>query len=456
ASDFVNGVVQFDAVAKAAGVFVLSGVSSFPILTAAVVRRLTRDFAKVLTIKGGIAPSPFAGVGINVILAITSYAGQPVKLLRGSRMTHAPGLVENLRYTVSPPGFEPLPNIRFSLVDVPDLQVLPTLWPELESVWMGAGTTPEILHRMLNGFSRLVHWKILPSLLPFAGIFHFVTNTVRWGRHRGGMFVEVRGIGQQGQPVGRTWHLLAEGNDGPYIPAMALQALVLRCAAGRKPPSGARPGSVDLELDDYEALFQARTIHTGWRECDDQMAGCTNYQRLLGPRFASLPAPIRQMHDWYQGGRSAGLRAEGKANIERGTSLLSRLIARVVGFPQAGQDVPVQVKFENNPEGEVWTRSFAGKSFFSVQSLGQGRSQHLIEERFGPAKFGLALVMDQDSVRLKICHWRLFGIKLPLAWSPKTESREYVEDGQYRFHIEISHPWVGLIVRYRGYLRVVA
>jgi hypothetical protein len=270
------------------------------------------------------------------------------------------------------------------------------------------------------------------------------------------MFVEVRGIGQQGQPVGRTWHLLAEGNDGPYIPAMALQALVLRCAAGRKPPSGARPGSVDLELDDYEALFQARTIHTGWRECDDQMAGCTNYQRLLGPRFASLPAPIRQMHDWYQGGRSAGLRAEGKANIERGTSLLSRLIARVVGFPQAGQDVPVQVKFENNPEGEVWTRSFAGKSFFSVQSLGQGRSQHLIEERFGPAKFGLALVMDQDSVRLKICHWRLFGIKLPLAWSPKTESREYVEDGQYRFHIEISHPWVGLIVRYRGYLRVVA
>jgi short subunit dehydrogenase-like uncharacterized protein len=40
-SDFVAGVPAFDAAAKQAGLFVLSGVSSFPVLTAAVVRRLS-------------------------------------------------------------------------------------------------------------------------------------------------------------------------------------------------------------------------------------------------------------------------------------------------------------------------------------------------------------------------------------------------------------------------------
>ncbi len=77
-SEFVKGVSAFDQAAKYKGVFVLSGVSSFPVLTALVVRKLALGTSSVETITGGIAPSPFAGVGDNVIKAIASYAGQPV------------------------------------------------------------------------------------------------------------------------------------------------------------------------------------------------------------------------------------------------------------------------------------------------------------------------------------------------------------------------------------------
>ena len=28
-----------------------------------------------------------------------------------------------------------------------------------------------------------------------------------------------------------------------------------------------------------------------------------------------------------------------------------------------------------------------------------------------------------------------------------------VEDGRFRFHVEIAHPWFGLIVRYQGWLQ---
>ncbi|MER8922631.1 saccharopine dehydrogenase NADP-binding domain-containing protein [Mesorhizobium sp. M0802] len=81
-SDFVAGVSMHDEAARNAGLFVLSGVSSFPVLTAAVLRRLSAGMARVDTIRGGIAPSPYAGVGENVIRAIAGYAGQPVELKR--------------------------------------------------------------------------------------------------------------------------------------------------------------------------------------------------------------------------------------------------------------------------------------------------------------------------------------------------------------------------------------
>src|SRR5439155_4588447 len=130
---------QFDAAARARNVFVLGGVSSFPVLTAAVVRRLAQGMARVDTVKGGIAPSPYANVGMNVIRAITSYAGKPVALTRDGRKTTAYAIIDTLRYTIAPPGRLPLYPVRFSLVDVPDLKLLPELWPGLRSVWMGAG-----------------------------------------------------------------------------------------------------------------------------------------------------------------------------------------------------------------------------------------------------------------------------------------------------------------------------
>jgi len=88
-SDFVSGIAQFNAEAKARGVFVISGVSSFPVLTAAVVRRLARGMTRVGSISGGIAPSPYAGVGLNVIRAIAGYSGKPVTLVRDGRKTVA-------------------------------------------------------------------------------------------------------------------------------------------------------------------------------------------------------------------------------------------------------------------------------------------------------------------------------------------------------------------------------
>jgi len=84
AADFVFGISELDKAAKDAGVTILSGVSSFPVLTAAVLRKLGKDIT-IESVNGGIAPSPYAGIGLNVMKAVVGYAGGPVKLTRHGR-----------------------------------------------------------------------------------------------------------------------------------------------------------------------------------------------------------------------------------------------------------------------------------------------------------------------------------------------------------------------------------
>jgi len=93
-------------------------------------------------------------------------------------------------------------------------------WPNLKSVWMGAGPVPEILHRALNALAWLVRLRLLPSLYPFAPLMFQAINILSWGEHRGGMFVEIEGVDARGERARRSWHMIAEKDDGPFIPSM--------------------------------------------------------------------------------------------------------------------------------------------------------------------------------------------------------------------------------------------
>jgi Domain of unknown function (DUF4166)/Saccharopine dehydrogenase NADP binding domain len=446
-SDFVKGVSQFDASAKERGIYVLSGVSSFPVLTAAVVRRLSHDLKRVISIKAGIAPSPYAGVGMNVIRAIAAYSGQDIKLVRGGSSTLATALVENTRYTIAPPGRLPLRNIRFSLVDVPDLQVLPELWPELENIWVGAGTVPEMFHRMLNAMAWLVKFRILPSLSPFAPLFYYVMNAARWGEHRGGMFVEIEGRQADGTSVSRSWHMLAEGNDGPFIPCMAIEAVIKRTLTGNSPKLGARAASKDLELEDYEQLFSCRTIYAGQRDSMADGQSTLIFKTLLGSAWNGLSEPLQKLHaaDFEQ-------IWSGTATVERGKGWMARFIALIFQFPNENKSVEATVNIKPTPSGEIWERTFAGKKFSSVLSLGQGFSDRLLNERFGLFSFGIALVLEDSTLKYVVRNWRFLGIPLPNALAPKGNTYEFERDGQFCFHVEINHPLTGLIVKYVGRL----
>ncbi len=445
-SDFVAGIGALDARAKAAGVFVRSGVSTCPALTSAVVRRLTDGWSVVRSVSAGIAPTPWSGMGLSVVQGIAGYAGKPLTLMRGGRKAQAFALVETRRETIAPPGATPLRNLRFSLVDTPDLRTLPELLPGLGDVWFGAGTTPEILQRMLNGMALLVRWRVIPTLAPLAPLFHWAINRLRWGEHRGGMFVAAVGEDARGREVRRSWHLVAEGDDGPFIPSMAAEALIRRMIDGRRPEPGAWPSVADLELADFEVAFARRAIRTGVR--DDVSASEPVYRQVMANAYDAMPEAWRAVHDLREG----SLTVAGQASVERGRGLLARLVGAVIGFPKAGADVPVSVTFERKGRGELWTRTFAGKSFSSWQEPGRLSLRHLVVERFGPLAIAMAPVVEDGRMSLIIRRFSAFGIPLPLWLSPTTAAHEQIVDGRFHFDVEIGHPLTGMIVRYRGWL----
>ncbi len=442
AADFVFGVSQFDEAAKEAGVFILSGVSSYPVLSGAVLHELSKDMT-VQRVKGGVAPSPHAGIGLNVMRAILSYAGTDIKLQRNGKQTTATALAETMRYTIAVPGKLPLANRHFSLVDVPDLQTNPVKYKDLQDIWMGAGPLPEVLHRGLNVYARLRQPLRLPSLAQFAGLFHKVLNLAKFGEHRGGMFVEASGL-QNGRKIVRTWHMLAEGDTGPYIPSMAAEAIVRKCFNGDLPISGARAG--ELKLKDYEPGFQKRAICTGFRF--EPSLNQPLYRRVLGSAFEDLPPQVQAIHDGLEPRKWSGV-----AEVKRGSGILARGIAKVIGFPKSAPSMPVHVEMMCRDGGELWLRNFDGQKFSSFQSAGEGRAQHLLNERFGLITVALALVIEEERMFLIPRHWSLLGLPLPKFLLPKGRSFETQKDGQFCFDVEIAAPLIGLIVSYKGVLK---
>jgi saccharopine dehydrogenase-like NADP-dependent oxidoreductase len=137
-ADFVAGVSAFDQAARAGRLFISSGVSSFPVLSAAAVRHLAAGLGSVDGIRAGLAPSPYAGLGRSVVRATAAYAGRPVPLKRDGAMATGHPFTEQIRFTVAPPGHLPLQNRLFSLVEVPDLRVLPDYGPRRS----GCGSAP--------------------------------------------------------------------------------------------------------------------------------------------------------------------------------------------------------------------------------------------------------------------------------------------------------------------------
>lgn len=167
------------------------------------------------------------------------------------------------------------------------------------------------------------------------------------------------------------------------------------------------------------------------------------YRRLLGARFEMLPAPVRGLHDVTETAVWAG-----RADVERGSSWASRLLAALFSLPPNGKDQPLRVTFEPRDGGEIWTRAFGAREFRSLQFEKHG----LLRERVGPSCLVFALDASAEGLALRLLDVLVLGIPLPRMLHPCVRTMESERDGRYRFEVSSRLPLIGLLVRYAGWL----
>jgi hypothetical protein len=259
ARDFVAGFGALDAAVKAAGVVALTGASSTPALSHAVLDRLTRGWRRVDAVEIAISPgNRNSPRGLSVIRAILSYAGKPVRVFAGGTWTAWPGWGRPVRREM--PG---LGKRWLSLCETPDLDLVPARFSPRDAALFRAGLELSVMHIGLYLAGLLVRSGLLPSLLPFASLFRWMAERLKgFGADRGGMLVEVVGVDAAGDPVRSAWSLVAEGGDGPMVPTLPALAAIRALGDGSLSQPGARACVGVLDLDRISREFAPYRIAT--------------------------------------------------------------------------------------------------------------------------------------------------------------------------------------------------
>jgi len=417
------------------------GLSTCPVLSAIGLREIETYIGPAAHVTIGIAPSPRADLGRNVIAAALNYAGQKkVCILEDGEVQTVAGLTLTRRETICVPGGVPLPQLPFAVADAADALVLTDSFPSLKNIWTGAGTGPIWLHRILVFMSRAIAEGVLPKLSPFTGLFYRAKNLFRFGSHRGGMFV--RASNEAGDA---SWHLVAEGDHGPRIPTLPVVALIRKMLRGETPAPGAYSGDELISLADLAPEFAQLDISYGLQYDGADLAV---YEAVMGEAYAKLSPAIQDLHRTGKGRAFAG-----KCSVTRGRNPLSHIVAAIVGFPKSGENLPVAVTVTQDGSGEIWTRNFGGQTFQSHHSLGTGRWARHVTERFGPMAVHMAILEDNGKLRINTRGWSIFGLPLPKFLRPGGEVFETIDDvGRFKFHVDLTAPLFGRLCKYEGWL----
>lgn len=243
--DFVTGITALDERAKAAGMVVVSGASTVPGLSSAVLEHFAPVFSRIDRLSFGISPGQQAERGLATTRGIMSYVGKPLKPFPGFRQP-AFGWQDLYRQD-----FPVLGKRWMANCDIPDLDLLPPRYG-IRKIRFSAGLELGFLHLGLWGLSWLVRAGLPLNLPGLAGPLLTMSN---WfdglGSGDGGMHMVIEGLDRAGEPANRRWFVIARDGTGPHIPTVPAILLAERLANGERLQSGAYPCLGLVKLEDY-------------------------------------------------------------------------------------------------------------------------------------------------------------------------------------------------------------
>jgi hypothetical protein len=244
---FVAGIGTLDAIARAREVTVVSGASSVPALSCAVVDRYLHEFERLDCIRIGIS-SGARVPGLATVRGVFSYAGKPIRVLKDGAWITAYGWRGLERHQFP----SPLGGRWLGTCEVPDLDILPQRYPTVRTVSFKAGFANDAGCLLIWAVAGLVKAGWVANMLPLASPLSRISRRIEpLISDQGGMFVTLEGVGRGAGMRRITWNLIAGHNHGPFVPCGAAIVLATKLAEAVQLPTGAMPCMGLLTVAEY-------------------------------------------------------------------------------------------------------------------------------------------------------------------------------------------------------------
>lgn len=172
----------------------------------------------------------------------------------------------------------------------------------------------------------------------------------------------------------------------------------------------------------------------------------------FGKHFAELHPLLQRLH--REGGELAG---EVEVRYGQGLAgLLGRRLAAKLGLPNASQRCEMRVAIHHSGRCLFWNRHFAGGQTMDSTFVPHG---HFPDgywlESTGKLSLELGVQIIDGGWHWQQRRMRFIGIPLPGWLLPNSKAFKHVENGQYRFSVTFTLPWLGLLFGYAGDLQPV-
>ncbi|NNC78145.1 MAG: polysaccharide biosynthesis protein [Woeseiaceae bacterium] len=229
-------------------VLLVTGASTLPGLSSAVVQEMSAQFATISDIDVSIAPAHQTPRGAGTVAAVLSYCGKAHDVLENGRRERRFGW-QDLRLQRYPQ----LGRRLSGACDVPDLVLFPKYIQGLKTIRFHAALEAWWEQIALWLMAWAVRLRVIKNWARFTKGFQSLSRRLLWlGSDTGGMQIQVAGTDPSGSEKKVTWNLLARDNHGPEIPCSPALIIARRMLAGSMQQRGAIHCFGLFDLSDFD------------------------------------------------------------------------------------------------------------------------------------------------------------------------------------------------------------
>ncbi len=259
---FVEGFASLNDPAIQNDLLLISGASTLPGLSSAVVESLKGEFDQISSIEISIAPAQQTPRGVSTISAVLSYCGKPFQVLVDGKWVKRYGW-QDLRIQRYPG----LGSRLSAICDVPDLGLLPEHLNGVKTVTFHAALEWPIEQIVLWVMGWLVRFRLVKDWSRLAPAFQRISDcTSRLGSQTGAMRVRLSGTDSNQKWKTRAWYLKAGQNHGPEVPCSPALVLARKLARRQLSIRGAHACVGLLSL--VEFAQEMRDFDVSWQVAD--------------------------------------------------------------------------------------------------------------------------------------------------------------------------------------------